>query len=178
LERSVELAESEQAFSFFPAYFEKAAILLADHRASEAAPLVEHCVAQARITGSAVNGAQALFLRGRFAQEMGRSFEAAELLKQALELASQAGYHRLISMVSLELSRIYRTGGELWKALDCSELGLQSSLKTGDPIETIAQMHARATIRADQGHVAEADRLYGGAGGARNALPTQLPSSY
>src|SRR6266516_1278686 len=86
LERSVELADSEQAFSFFPAYFEKAATLLADHRPREAAPLVEHCVAQARITGSVVNGAQALFLRGRFAQEMGRSSEAAELLTQALEL--------------------------------------------------------------------------------------------
>src|SRR5213592_3964234 len=63
LERSVELAESEQAFSFFPAYFEKAVTLLADHRPREAAPLVEHCVSQAGITGSVVNSAQALFLR-------------------------------------------------------------------------------------------------------------------
>src|SRR5439155_20209050 len=148
LERSVELAESEQAFSFFPAYFDKAVALLADRRPQDAAPLVGHCVAQARITGSVVNGAQALFLRARFAQEMRRPSEAAELLKQALELASKAVYHRLISMVSLELSRIYRASGELWKALDCSELGLRSSLKTGDPIEFIVQVHARATIRA------------------------------
>ena len=178
LERAVELAESEQTFSFFPAYFEKAVTLLADHRPREATPLVEHCVAQSRITGSVVNGAQALFLRGRFAQEMGRPSEAAELLKQALELASQAGYHRLISMVSLELSRIYRVSGELWKALDCSELGLRSSLKTGDPIEFIVQVHARATIRADQGHLAEADRLYSGAIGALNALLIKFTSAH
>jgi hypothetical protein len=51
LERAVELAESTQAFSFFPAWFGRAAVLLSDNRPEEAAPLVDHCVAQAQITG-------------------------------------------------------------------------------------------------------------------------------
>jgi tetratricopeptide (TPR) repeat protein len=100
LDRAVELAEGEQAFSFFPAYYEKALTFLTDNRLQEAIPLVEHCAAQARITGSMVNNAQALYLQGRVHFENSRL--PIELLKQ-FALASGSSF---ISMVSLDLSQI------------------------------------------------------------------------
>lgn len=59
LERAVELAEREQALAYFPAYFEEAVAFLDDHRLQDALPLVDHCAAQARISGTSANNAQA-----------------------------------------------------------------------------------------------------------------------
>ncbi len=83
------------------------------------------------------------------------------LLKRALNLASEISYHRLVSRISLDLSQIYRTRNELWKSLNCADIGLQSSLKIGDPTEAILHLQKMAAIRADQGRFIEADRLYG-----------------
>jgi CHAT domain-containing protein len=177
LDRSVELADRDRSLSFFPAYYEKALTLFADHRLQEALPLVERCAAQAHITGSVVNNAQALYLKGKVHREDNRLSESVDLLKQALDLASEVGFHRLISMASLELSQIYRTRSELRKALDYAELGLQSSLKAGDPMEAIIHMHNKGTIRAEQGHLAEADCLYGDALGALNVLLAKLTNT-
>jgi CHAT domain-containing protein len=177
-ERATDLAERSQAFSFFPAYFGKAVTLLADHRLQEALPLIEHCAAQARITGSVVNDAQVLYLQGRAYYANSRSPEAVGLLKKSLDLASELGYQRLISMITLELSHIYQMNGELWKALDCAELGLQASAKTGDPFEAILHIHDKGTIRADQGRFAESDRLYAQAIQALNTLLAKFTSAY
>ena len=88
------------------------------------------------------------------------------------------GYHRLISAVSLELARIYRSHRALWKALDTSDVGTASSLKAGDPIEPIAHLHVRAGIRADQGHFAEADRLYSDAIRSLDSLLVKFTSAH
>ena len=177
-ERAVELADSEQAFSYSPAYFEEALALMADHRLGAALPLVEHCAAQARVTDSPLIKSQDLYLRGRVCIERGQSSEAIDLFKQSLELASGAEYQRLVSVAARELSRIYHSRGDLWKASDLSELGLKASLMTGDPTEVIVQMHNQGTIRADQGQLAEADRLYGKATQALNALLIKFTSPH
>ncbi|MBN1570729.1 MAG: CHAT domain-containing protein [Acidobacteria bacterium] len=160
LDRAIELAEREQALSYFPTFFEKAIILLTSNRLQEAVPLVEYCASQASITGSAANNAQALYLRGSFHYRNGRISESVILLKQALNLASEIGYHRLVSRISLDLSQIYRIRNELWKSLNCADVGLQSSLKIGDPMEAILHLQNKAAIRAGQGRFIEADRLY------------------
>ncbi len=160
LDRAIELAKREQALSYFPAFFEKAIILLTSNRLQEALPFVAHCVNQARITGAAANNAQALYLQGSIYCRNGRLGESIILLKQALNLATEIGYHRLISRISLELSQIYRTHDELWKALDYADVGLQSSLKIGDPTEAILHLQNKAAIRVDQDRFIEADHLY------------------
>lgn len=178
LDRAVELAMREQAVSYFPAYFEKALILIESHKLQEAMPLIEHCIAQARLTDSPANNAQAQYLQGRVYLESGRFTESIEPLKHALTLASEIGYHRLISMASLELSRIYRKRDELWKALDCAETGIRSSLKTGDPMEAILHIQNKAAVKADQGRFIEADRLYSEALQALNVLLGKFTSAH
>ncbi|HYK88290.1 MAG TPA: CHAT domain-containing protein, partial [Acidobacteriota bacterium] len=178
LERAVDLAESEQALSYFPAWFEEAVALLDERRLADALPFVEHCVAQAQITGSPANAAQSLYLQARVGLENGRRFEAVDFLKHALDLASEAGYYRLISIVSLELSRIYRAQGELWKAVDNSEAGLRASREVGDPTDVFMQIHNEATLQADQGRFTQADHLYGGAVRALNLLLAKFTSAY
>ena len=119
-----------------------------------------------------------LFLKGRLAQEQGRTWEAIEPLREALKLAREMSFHRLISAVSLELARIYRSHRAVWKALDTSHVGTASSLKAGDPIEPIAHLHVRAGIRADQGHFAEADRLYSDAIRSLDSLLVKFTSAH
>lgn len=178
LDRAVELAMRERAISYFPAYFEKALILIESHRLQEAMPLVEHCIAQAHLTDSPANNAQAQYLQGRVYLESGRFTESMEPLRQALTLASEIGYHRLISMSSLELSRIYRKHDDLWKALDCAETGIRSSLKTGDPMEAILHIQNKAAVKANQGRFIEADRLYSEALQALNVLLRKFTSAH
>jgi len=141
-------------------------------------PLVQHCVAQSRLTGSSANNAQALYLQGRIHYENKRHAEALDLLKQAFSLASEIGYHRLISMTSLELSQIYGARDELWKALDCAESGLWSSLKTGDPMEAILHLQNKAGVKAAQGRFIEADHLYSEALQTLNALLGKFTSAH
>jgi tetratricopeptide (TPR) repeat protein len=178
LDRAVELAESEQALSYFPAYFEKAVNLIELHRLEEALPLIAHCVGQARITRSVANNAQALYLQGKVHRQNSRLPEAVDSLKQAINLAADADYHRLVSMASLDLSQIYRSRDDLWRALDCADSGLQASLKTGDPTETIFHLQNKAAVKTEQGRFAEADRLYGEALRALNALLEKFTSAY
>ncbi|MBM3790945.1 MAG: CHAT domain-containing protein, partial [Acidobacteria bacterium] len=178
LERAVELAEREQALSYFPASFEKAIAFLDEQRLEDALPLVEHCAAQARIAGTPANTAQVLYLRARVSLEGDRRAESVDLLKQALDLASDAGYQRLISLASLELSRIYRKQGELWKAVDISEVGLRASREVGDSTEVISQIQNQGILQADQGRFVQADHLYGGAVRALNALLAKFTSAY
>jgi len=178
LDRALDLADQEQASSFFAAYFEKAVVLFSERQVDKALPLVDHCVSEARLTGSRVNAAQALFLQGMVKSERGLATEAGDLLRQTLDIAREVGYHRLVSMTSLELSKIYRISGALWKALDVAEQGLKSSLKTGDPFEAIVHIQNKAAIRADQGRFIEADRLYQEAIGALNALLAKFNSAH
>lgn len=178
LDRALDLAEREQVPSFFPAFFEKALALIDEKRLQEAQHLVDHCITQARIAGSEINKAQALYLQGKVRYANGGISEADDLLKQSLDIASDLGYHRLISMASLDLSRIYRVRGELWKALDCAHVGLQSSVKTGDPFDAIIHVHNQGAIRAGQGRFTEADRLYSQALGALNALLAKFTSAH
>jgi tetratricopeptide (TPR) repeat protein len=178
LKRAVELAEQGQALSYFPAWFEEAVGLLDERRLEDALPLVEHCAAQARITSTPANMAQALYLQARVSLESGRRDQSVNLLKQALELASNAGYHRLISIASLEISRIYRQQGEVWKAVGSSEVGLQASREVGDYTEVISQIHNQGILQADQGRFVQADHLYGGAVRALNALLAKFTSAY
>lgn len=159
LERAIDLAEKHELPSF-PARYAKALALLAAHHPEDAAPTVQQLLVQSNSENASARTAQALFLRGRLIQEQGGSLEAIEPLREALKLAREMPYHRLISAVSLELARIYRSNHALWKALDSSEIGSASSLKAGDPIEPIAHMHIRAAIRADQGQLVASDRLY------------------
>ena len=178
LGRSVELADSEQAFSYSPAYFEEAVALLTDHRLDAALPLVDHCAAQARNTEAVAIKSQDLYLRGRVCLERGQTSEALDLFKHSLELATDFEYHRLVSGAAMKLSQIYRSRGELWKASDLAELGLKAALKTGDPTEVILQMHNQGTIRTDQGQLAEAEHLYGEAVQALDALLVKFTSAY
>ncbi len=178
LERSVELADQEQAFSYSPAYFEEAVALLSDHRLEAALPLVEHCAAQARTTEAAAIKSQDLYLRGRVCLERGQTSEALDLFKLSFELASNFEYHRLISGAAMKLSQTYRRRGDLWKAADLSELGVRAALKIGDPTEVILQLHNQGTIRADQGRLAEAEHLYGEAVQALNVLLLKFASPY
>ncbi len=178
LDRVVDLAMREQAFSYLPAFFEKAIILIESHRLQEAAPLVEHCIAQARLMNSPSSIAQAQYLQGRVLLESGRLAESIEPLKQAFTFASEIGYHRLISMASLELSKIYRKRDELWKALDCAESGIRASLKTGDPMEAILHIQNKAAVKADQGRFIEADRFYSEALQALNVLLGKFTSAH
>jgi CHAT domain-containing protein len=178
LDRAIELAERKQALSYFPAFFEKAVILISSDRLQEASPLVEHCVNQARLTGSAANNAQALYLQGGIYYRNGHLSESVVLLKQALNLATEIGYHRLISRISLELSQIHRTRDDLWKALDCADIGLQSSLKVGDPMEAIFHLQNKAAIRAGQGRFIEADRLYSETLQSLNGLLQKFSSAH
>jgi CHAT domain-containing protein len=178
LDRAIDLAEREQAFSYSPAFFEKAIILIASNRLQEAMPLVEHCIAQAQLTGSLAQNAQALYLQGHVHFENGQILEAADLLKQALNFSLEIGYHRLISKISLDLSQIDRARDELWKALDCAEVGFQSSLKSGDPTETIRHLQNKAAIRADQGRISEADILYEEALQTLNTLLGKFTSAH
>lgn len=178
LDRAIDLAEREQALFYSPAYFEKAIILIASNRLQDAIPLVEHCITQARLTGSPANNAQALYLQGHIHYENGQLPESIDQLKRALSLATEIGYHRLISKIALDLSKIHRTRGEYWKALDCAEVGFQSSLKTGDPIETIIHIQNKASIRTDQGRIMEADRLYNEALLTLNGLLGKFTSAH
>lgn len=178
LDRAIELAEREQALSYFPVFFEKTIILMASERLQDALPLVEHCVSQARINGSAANNAQVLYLQGSIYSRNGRLSESEVLLKQALNLATEIGYHRLISRISLDLSQIHRTRDDLWKALDCADVGLQSSLKAGDPMEAILHLQNKAAIRAGQGRFIEADRLYSEALLSLNGLLQKFTSAH
>jgi CHAT domain-containing protein len=178
LDRAIELAERKQALSYFPAFFEKAVILMASDRLQDALPLIEHCVSQARITGSATNNAQALYLQGSLYYRYGRLDKSILLLKRSLNLATEIGYHRLISGISLDLSQIHRTRDDLWKALDCADVGLQSSLKAGDPMESILHLQNKAAIRAGQGRVVEADRLYSEALQSLNGLLQKFTSAH
>ncbi len=178
LDRAIDLIEREQAFSYSPAFFEKAIILIASNRLKEATPLVEHCIAQARLTGAPAQNAQALYLQGHVHFENGRLVEATDLLKQALNISSEISYHRLISKIALDLSQIHRTQDELWKGLDCAEVGLQSSLKSGDPTETILHLQNKATIRASQGRIADADLLYNEAMKTLNGLLGKFTSAH
>jgi tetratricopeptide (TPR) repeat protein len=119
-----------------------------------------------------------LYLQGRLQYQTGRVSDALVELKEALAIASEIEYQRLISMASLELAQIYRLRGDLWKALDCAEQGLGASAKTGDPFEVILHMHEKGVIRADQGRLAEADRLLGGAVRALDGLMAKFTSAY
>jgi tetratricopeptide (TPR) repeat protein len=119
-----------------------------------------------------------LYLQARVSLESGRRDQSVNLLKQALELASNAGYHRLISIASLEISRIYRQQGEVWKAVGSSEVGLQASREVGDYTEVISQIHNQGILQADQGRFVQADHLYGGAVRALNALLAKFTSAY
>jgi tetratricopeptide (TPR) repeat protein len=159
LERAIDLVE-KHGLPSFPAYYGKALALLAGHRPEDAAPTVQQLLTESNSENVSPRIAQALFLKGRLTQEQGGSLEAIEPLSGALKLAREISYHRLISAVSLELARIYRSNHALWKALDSSEIGSASSLKAGDPIEPIAHMHVRAAIQADRGQLMEADRLF------------------
>ncbi len=176
LDRAIELTEQEQAPSYFPAFFEKAVALLASDKIREALPFVEHCEKQARVTGATANKAQALYLQGSICYRNGAIGESIILLKQALDLAINIGYHRLISRISLELAQIYRSNNELGKALECAGVGLQSSLKIGDPAEAILHLQNKAAIRMDQGCFIEADRLYSEALQSMNGLLRRFKS--
>jgi tetratricopeptide (TPR) repeat protein len=177
LERAIDLAESHELPSF-PAYYGKALVLLAEHRPADADPAVQQVLSQAQLEDASARIAQAMFLKGRLAQEQGRTWEAAEPLREALKLAKEMSYHRLISAVSLELARIYWSHRALWKGLDTSDVGLASSLRAGEPIEPIAHLHVRAAIRADQGHFAEADRLYSNAIRSLDSLLVKFTSAH
>jgi len=177
LERAIDLAENHEICSF-GAYYGKALVLLADHRSEEADAVVQQVLSQAQLEHAPARIAQAAFLKGRLVQEQSPSWEAIERLREALKLAKENRYHRLISAVSLDLAKAYRSQRALWKALDTSDIGSASSLKAGDPIEPIAHMHVRAGIRADQGHVAEADRLYSDAVRSLDSVMVKFTSAH
>jgi len=178
LERATELAEKIDQPDFFPVCYGKALVLLADRRSEEASPLVQDLLNRSQDHGPSTRAAQALFLAGRLAQEKGLHSDAIQALRQSIQQAGQLGYPRLVGAASLELARIYRSNRDLWKALDSANLGLESSLSAGEPIEPIAHMHVRAGIRADQGRIDEADRLYSGAIRSLNMLLAKFGSSH
>jgi CHAT domain-containing protein/tetratricopeptide (TPR) repeat protein len=177
LERAIDLAENHELPSF-AAYYGKALVLLAEHGPEDAEPSVQQALIKAQFEDAPARAAQALFLKGRFIQEQGRTWEATEPLRVALKLTREMSYHRLISALSLELAKVYRSHRALWKALDTSEIGSASSLKAGDPIEPIAHLHVRAGIRADQGQLGEADRLYSDAIRSLDSLLVKFSSAH
>lgn len=178
LERAIELAEKIDQPNFFPVCYGKALVLLADRRSEEASPLVHDLLNRVQDHSPSTRAAQALFLAGRLAQEKGLHSDAIQALRHSIQQAGQLGYPRLVGDASLELARIHRSNGDLWKALDSANLGLESSLKAGDPIEPIAHRHVRAGILSDQGRIEEADRLYSSAIRSLNTLLAKFGSSH
>ena len=116
-------------------------------------------VAKSRRLSAGLLTARGLVYRAHFERVNGRTQEAAELLRQAEELALQAGDRWTAGRVEGNLGAVLHQQGRLEEAEKIDRQSLDVARELGSAVGTLSQLYALGEIQQDRGNLEEARAL-------------------
>jgi CHAT domain-containing protein/tetratricopeptide (TPR) repeat protein len=177
--RALKLAEATKDAAFpFMAYEGKAEALAALGRRPEAITLLNQALEEAKLQGKKGHEIQLLIILGGVYAGTKNHTKALEHLETAGQLARERKYYRILAQAMLELARIYLDQGELAKAEQRLNVGLDASRRVGDKYFLPRDLSTLAELKLKRGQVEEADALYEEATDVVEGLLVNAPGAY
>jgi CHAT domain-containing protein len=177
--RAMRIAKDTPDVGFpFMAYEGKADALLALGHADEARALLLDALKTAKQLRKEGHQTQALMLLGELAEKVGDRKSAIDYLEQAAAIGTRLGFDRMVGQTMFDLARVYEEQGDTRLADARLTTGLAASQRIGDKYFLPRDLTALADLKAREGHLADADRLYDQAEDVIDAILANLPGPY
>ncbi|HEY6271055.1 MAG TPA: CHAT domain-containing protein [Terriglobales bacterium] len=144
----------------FMAYEGKGQALMALGRLSEARATLSQALVEAEKEHKRGHRTQILILLGELALRSNDETAAIRYLEQAGQISEQAGFQRLATQAMFDLAGAYSQTGDLVKAEERLQAGLNASRQIGDRYFLPRQLEALAELQVKLGRFAEAHGAY------------------
>jgi CHAT domain-containing protein len=155
----------------------KARALAALNKRAEAEKLFQETLSLARSRDRRGLAAALLIELGSFAESGGQRDQAVAYFEEAVGLCTAGQFYRLLAQAMFHLARIHQARGDLPRAEECAEAGLEASKRVGERFEFPKRLATLARIQAARGEVAGAAQLYEEAEDAIDALLVSTPTA-
>jgi tetratricopeptide (TPR) repeat protein len=170
-------AANRDAYFPFTAYVGKARLLLATPAPGEGRQMLAAGLADARRRRMRVREGRILIVLGADAIRAGDRARALRWLSEAVDVARQAGLHRLEAEAGTRLASVLNAGGDLEKAAAYAKTSVAAAERAGDVYHLPQQLAALGEIESNRGDLTAARAAYDDAVRHVTALFADLPDA-
>ena len=176
--RVLELSAANRDVYFpFTAYIGKARLLLATPTPSEGRRMLAAGLGDARRERMRVREARILIVLGADAIRGGDRTNALRLLREAIDVAREAGLHRIEAEAGSRLASALSADGDLQQAAAYAKNSVAASERAGDVYHLPQRLAALGEIESNRGDVAAARAAYDDAIRRVTSLFADLPDA-
>jgi CHAT domain-containing protein len=170
-------AANRDAYFPFTAYVGKARLLLATPAPGEGRQMLAAGLADARRERMRVREARILIVLGADALRAGDRESAVRLLGEAVDVARQAGLHRIEAEAGARLASALSAGGDLDNAAAYAKTSVAAAERAGDVYHLPQQLAALGEIESNRGDLTAAKTAYEDAIRRVTSLFSDLPDA-
>lgn len=165
----------ESGFQYI-SYWGKAKSLLALRRYQEAEQLIRESLRHAEADDRRVKRVQMLLAASDLARTLGRPDEALAYLREALPIAEEGGFRRLLAEIYFDLAAILQQAEKIPEAGEYASLAVTLTEEVGDTFLLPSQLLVLANLKRAEGHPEEALQILDRATDVVEGLLVNVPT--